>query len=213
MKAYLIEFWIDRRIVFVSFAFTMYALLTIFTPYTPMTWVDMFGGVVFFFMAEYVAHRFVLHGLLKSLLPKAYEGHELHHIEPTDIRYLLTPLTYSVPLHIAFWITACLVFHSVHTGSAAMFGLSLYQLDYEWTHFVSHRPIMPRTRWGKWMKKYHLLHHYKNPHFWYGVTNPAIDMIVGTNANAKEIPTEGPKRYVETGVAVPLESPSETHMA
>lgn len=56
-------------------------------------------------------------------------------------------------------------------------GLLLY---YEGSHYVSHRPIAPLTPWGRWMKKYHLWHHFKNEHDWYGVTNPSMDLLFGT---------------------------------
>jgi 4-hydroxysphinganine ceramide fatty acyl 2-hydroxylase len=79
-------------------------------------------------------------------------------------------------------------------------GLSLALLYYEWTHYVAHRPIQPRTPWGKWMKKIHIWHHYKNENYWYGVTNPALDMMFGTFKHEKDVPrSETAKQLIKYG--------------
>ena len=33
-------------------------------------------------------------------------------------------------------------------------------LHYEWVHYVAHIPYRPRTRLGRWIKQYHLRHHF-----------------------------------------------------
>ena len=45
---------------------------------------------------------------------------------------------------------------------------------YEWVHYVAHVPFRPLTPVGRYMKKYHLWHHFKNERRWFGVTNPAL---------------------------------------
>lgn len=187
MKGHLREFWTDGRIVVIASLFVLFGAISFSSYLSYTTWICMVAGVLSFFVIEYMTHRFILHGLLKSILPKAHEGHEKHHHDPTDIRYLLTPNSFNIPGHLFLWIVFCLSLHSIHKGSAVSFGVALYQLDYEWTHFISHRPIIPLTRFGKWMKKYHLLHHYKNPQYWFGVTNPALDVLIGTNPEPKQV--------------------------
>ena len=44
----------------------------------------------------------------------------------------------------------------------------------------AHVPYHPRTRLGRLMKRHHLLHHFKNERFWFGVTNPVVDKLLGT---------------------------------
>ena len=37
------------------------------------------------------------------------------------------------------------------------------------------------------MKKVHLWHHFKNENYWFGVTNPGMDHLVGTYQNEKSV--------------------------
>jgi 4-hydroxysphinganine ceramide fatty acyl 2-hydroxylase len=53
-------------------------------------------------------------------------------------------------------------------------------LHYEWVHYVAHIPYQPRTRLGRWIKQYHLRHHFISEKHWYGVSNPALDGVFGT---------------------------------
>ncbi|GIP22612.1 sterol desaturase family protein [Paenibacillus sp. J22TS3] len=175
------EFATDSRVLFISFMLVVYTAVTVITPYSPLMWIAMLGGLLVFFITEYVSHRYILHGWLSRMMPKAHEGHDKHHENPQDFENMLTPNTYNVPVHLLFWVIFCLALQSIHLGSALMIGVALYHLLYEWVHYVSHRPITPRTRWGKWMKKYHLLHHFKDEKYYFGVTNPALDMMLGTD--------------------------------
>lgn len=180
MTAYLKEFWTDRRILFIVGMLTIYSLVFAISEQQKGSWLAFGSGIVAFIFIEYAAHRFILHGVLSRWMPKAYKGHEDHHDHPTDMVYLLTPNAYNVPNHILICVLAWIITGSLHLGSAILVGLSLYHLYYEWSHYISHRAIVPFTPWGKWMKKYHLRHHFKSPHHWYGVTNPMIDIFVGT---------------------------------
>ncbi|MBX6353364.1 MAG: sterol desaturase family protein [Thermoflavifilum sp.] len=192
MNAYLREFWTDKRVLFISFEFLLALAISIATPGAGLgrsaPW--FVGGIVFFFFAEYLIHRFILHGILRYILPPAYKGHVLHHARPTDMEWLLTPNVYNIPSYAAVWLIVWLITRDWHATSTFIAGTSCYQVYYEWTHYVSHRPIIPKTPWGRWMKKFHLLHHYKNPHYWYGVTHPTMDVLFGTHVDWHNVQTE-----------------------
>ncbi|MCD9020231.1 sterol desaturase family protein [Cohnella silvisoli] len=181
MSKYLKEFWFDKRILFLACASIFYAAIVIGTPYSKWMWTALVGGIALFFVAEYFIHRFALHGFISSVMPNAHKGHEEHHNHPNNNEFLLTPNAYNVPVHFALSVLFIILFQSYHLGFAVMLGFGAYQLFYEWTHFVSHRPIIPWTPWGKWMKKHHLLHHYKDEAHYFGVTHPAFDMLLGTD--------------------------------
>lgn len=194
MKNHLKEFWTDKRVLFIGCMWILYAAIVATGGLGGWTWMWIAAGLAIFFFVEYFIHRFVLHGIFSKLMPKAHQGHDDHHEHPTEMRYLLTPNSYNVPYHIGLWIVFTVLSQSMHTGGAIMLGLATLHLYYEWAHFVSHRAIVPRTKWGKWMKKHHLLHHYKSPEGWYGVTNPAFDKLLGTNrAAAKPEPVRNDK--------------------
>lgn len=87
---------------------------------------------------------------------------------------------YNVTYHIGFGFAAFLVTWNIHLACAFMLGITLYQLYYEWSHFVTHRAIIPLTPWGKGMERFQLMHHFKSSEHYFGVTNSSIDSLVGT---------------------------------
>ncbi|TCZ73411.1 fatty acid hydroxylase [Paenibacillus albiflavus] len=198
MRKYLKEFLLDARILFLSGMFIIYVVAVSLTAYNSNMWFMVLAGIVAFFLLEYVIHRYLLHGYLSKLMPKAHEGHEDHHNHPDELKHMLTPNVYTIPSHLFLWVVTTILLRSLHLSSCFMIGIALYQFYYEWTHFVSHRPIVPMTPWGKWMKKYHLLHHYKNSRHWYGVTNPVFDTLMGTNVSPKSVETDK-TNYIHKG--------------
>ena len=69
-------------------------------------------------------------------------------------------------------------------------------LYYEWVHYVAHIPFVPKTPFGRWIKKYHLWHHYKNERMWFGVTNPSMDFLGRTWARVDEVDRTGTTRVL-----------------
>jgi len=190
------EFLTDRRVLFLAAIGLAYLISAVVTGFHDWTWLYLIIGIATFYVFEYILHRWLLHGIGKWIMPRAYHEHHYHHDEPEKIEFLLTPNSYNVPYHFLLWVLFTVVFSlsygtafvGFHYASALLFTFCLSQLYYEWIHFVSHRPITPRTKWGKHMKKHHLLHHFKSPDAWYGVTNDSIDRVMGTGgkANAHE---------------------------
>jgi hypothetical protein len=115
--------------------------------------------------------------------------HYDHHEDPNHLPLLFLPLWYSGPQFVLVgWIAYVLTGDAGNTVSF-LTGAMSYHLYYEWKHYVAHRPIQPLTPWGKRLKKYHLLHHFKNEHYWFGVTHPAMDHLMGTFPDAREVTT------------------------
>jgi hypothetical protein len=52
---------------------------------------------------------------------------------------------------------------------------------------VAHIPYKPVTPYGRWIKKYHLWHHFKSERHWFGVTNPLVDVLGSTYAAVESI--------------------------
>lgn len=183
---YVKEFATDRRPLFIGVVFVVDFAATV-ANYRNILWLFILSGAAFFFLIEYFIHRFILHGLMRAILPRAYEGHVQHHLQPTEMRFLLTPNTYNLPGYAAIWLVSWLVTGRPAVTAAFVSGICLAQLNYEWTHFVSHRPIVPRTAMGRWMKKFHLLHHYMNENYWFGVTHPTMDVLFHTSPNRHNV--------------------------
>jgi len=140
-------------------------------------------GALVFFGSEYTTHRFVLHAPPQKhpfVLSLQHRLHYDHHVDPAALDLLFLPLWFAVPV-----IALTAAIYALATRDAALTGALLLGslaglLYYEWVHYVAHIPFVPRTPFGRWIKKYHLWHHFKNERLWFGVTNPSMDLLGGT---------------------------------
>ena len=164
------------------------------------TLIFLFVGMLTFAISEYLTHRFLFH--LKApknpyFLKFLKRIHYDHHIDPNNLKLLFLPLWYSLP---NFMIIS-LVFYSFSESSkytiAFGTGLLVMLLIYEWKHYVAHRPIKPKTNFGRWVKKVHILHHYKNENYWFGVSTPFADYLFGTFKDEKEVESSKTARDLE----------------
>jgi 4-hydroxysphinganine ceramide fatty acyl 2-hydroxylase len=174
------EFLSNSLILFLLLISLLSGMAMLMTFGSSITWLAFAAGIVLFGIIEYITHRFILHEFPK-LLPVAFQGHVAHHEHPNDDQHLYGPIRYDLAGYIFLFLVSLLLTGSVNYASAILFGSITCQLYYQWKHFVSHRPIVPLTPWGKWMKKKHLLHHYLDEHAWYGVSNPIMDVMLGTD--------------------------------
>ena len=53
-------------------------------------------------------------------------------------------------------------------------------LTYEWIHFLTHTSYKPKGRVYKRQWRLHRLHHFKNEHYWYGVSMLGADRPLHT---------------------------------
>lgn len=173
------EFFTDSRVLFISCVLLADLALALARPWAWATVISFFIGLVLFWITEYITHRYLLHEFPK-LMPKAWMGHAIHHQRPTETEWLLTPNRYNVAGYILFFLVGLAVWRNFHLTGAMVAGVSVGQMMYEWKHFISHRPIIPLTPWGRLMKKRHLLHHHLDEEVWYGVTNPVLDLVMRT---------------------------------
>ena len=203
MRKYLKEFiaFPDVAIMFIIFlicaSFTMPHMLLF------GTWIALAVGILTYGTSEYIVHRFLFHiktpenpFMLKTIKRLHYD----HHVDPDNLKLLFLPLWFSIP---GFLIYSCIVF--LITGSmiqAVGFatGLVAYFLFYEWKHYIAHRPIQPRTKRGKNIKRHHLLHHFKNENYWFGVTHTSIDKTLGTFKENKDVEKSLTARNLENRI-------------
>jgi sterol desaturase/sphingolipid hydroxylase (fatty acid hydroxylase superfamily) len=167
--------------------------ITSFVVLKGLSWpilIFFFSGLIAFMLGEYLTHRFLFHlkapenpFFLKILKRLHYD----HHKYPNDLKLMFLPIWYSIPNISGFSIVFYLIARTFQGTLAFSLGLILMLLTYEWKHFVAHRPIKPMTRFGVWLKKTHILHHYKNENYWYGVSTPFFDFMFGTFKDEKEV--------------------------
>jgi sterol desaturase/sphingolipid hydroxylase (fatty acid hydroxylase superfamily) len=142
---------------------------------------------------EWLIHVNVLH-----LRPKTVRGrvidpllarkHRAHHRDPRDEELVFIPMP-----AVASSVLGLIALNSVLIRSKrpAMTGIatSLVGLSvYEWTHFLIHSSYRPKRGPYRAIWRSHRLHHYRNEQYWFGVTNPVADHVLGTYPAKDEVP-------------------------
>jgi len=139
-------------------------------------------GVFLWTLMEYILHRFVFH--LDDNLPNHnfafllhYLLHGIHHAFPMDRMRLVFPPTAAIPIVIGFNALYSSLFFEF--WNAFLAGTILGYIGYDLTHYFIHHHNPP-TPYYKFLKRYHIFHHYKNPNLGYGVSNPLWDFVFDT---------------------------------
>jgi len=152
------------------------------------------GLAVFWPIQEWLIHVFVLHYRPLRILGRTLDfelprSHRAHHREPWRPELVFIPLhsfVYSLPLLVgAWWLVT-------PTSTLAWTGITLYlllALHYEWVHLLVHTHVVPNTALYQRLVRNHRLHHFKNEHYWFGVTMLTGDRMLGTAPDPKTVTT------------------------
>lgn len=142
-------------------------------------------GAFLWTFAEYTLHRFLFHYQPKT--PRAerifFLFHGVHHAQPQCKTRLVMPPVVSIPM-------AFMAYGLLYLFFGWILGLPLWvgpvfsgfiagYLFYDLTHYATHHFPMRRGIW-KYLKRYHMQHHYKTPNARFGVSSPLWDLIFGT---------------------------------
>lgn len=150
-------------------------------------WLDAWVALsllAFWPLQEWLVHALLLHLKPFTLFGRQVEpilarNHRNHHLRPTLPELGITPL-YILWLYVAgvpvVWLLLAPPAQAM-TGTALFFSLAL---NYEWVHYLIHTPYVPRTRLYRRLWRNHRLHHYKNEHYWFGVTMLSGDRLLHT---------------------------------
>jgi sterol desaturase/sphingolipid hydroxylase (fatty acid hydroxylase superfamily) len=129
---------------------------------------------------EYLLHRFIFHmgARTPSERLRAFMLHGYHHEFPDDPMRLVAPPLMSWPIGIA---VAALLYALIGPPHwLPMFaGMATGYLAYDWIHYYTHH-FHPRRGIGKWLRSYHMLHHFQDRESRFGVSSPLWDLVFGT---------------------------------
>jgi hypothetical protein len=182
------------KIIALALAATLAARLTL----RGFGWQDLVLPVALIVLepvTEWVIHVYLLHARPIRLGGRTYDllaarEHRAHHAAPTELDGVLVP-TYAlfvfVPAIAAYLYALSLALHPLVGGDRLAWWLSglavgyAILLAYEWCHFLIHTPYRPRGRYYRVIWRNHRLHHYKNEHYWFGVTSNLGDSVLRTN--------------------------------
>jgi Fatty acid hydroxylase superfamily len=141
----------------------------------------------------------------------AARAHRAHHREPNDLDMILlywwqaavllliaVPLVAGVVGGVVSLVAGTVPLRVLLTGVLAGWILVFM---YEWTHFLIHTAYRPRSRVYRTIHRNHRLHHFKNEHFWHGVTNNVSDRVLGTNPDQRRVEKSKTARTLDPGPA------------
>lgn len=143
-------------------------------------------GLLLWTITEYTLHRFVFHWNAKSRAGKyfVFLFHGLHHDDPQDPTRLVFPPVPAILIVSLIYGIFSLIFPAQFLEVIMAFFLVGY-LCYDYIHYATHHFAMT-SRVGRFLRKYHLQHHYSGEASKYGVSSPLWDYIFGTVTGPKE---------------------------
>ena len=137
------------------------------------------GGLVVWSLLEYGAHRGSFHHEPQNegQVAFGYLVHGVHHAFPDDSRRWMMPLAVTIPLSALFYLLFRVVLGGFADGVFA--GFIHGYLTYDLLHYFIHRGRMP-GRVGRFLRQYHMAHHYTKPDRNFGVSSPLWDLVFRT---------------------------------
>jgi len=152
-----------------------------------LTWIGFLGwsaaGYLCWVATEYSVHRWFFHFRPRTLWLRRwlYLVHEHHHRYLERDRLLAPPL---LSLSIgAVFIGSFLATIGPVVGLDAVWafggGFGTAYLVYDYTHYRIHF-VRPRTRWGRYLRRCHLEHHFRSPDRWFCISWPWFDYLMRT---------------------------------
>ena len=149
-------------------------------------------GIIAWSFTEYTMHRFVFHWAPENPGPRLeriiYLFHGIHHHQPQCKTRLVMPPMVSIPLAIGFWFlfkgTFVSLLHAPAWLHPVFGGFIAGYIGYDLIHYATHHLPM---EWGpmKYLKRYHMQHHFKTPDQRYGVSSPGWDVVFHTKPEEK----------------------------
>jgi hypothetical protein len=181
------------------------------------SWRDavMVGGLVAVTpFVEWAIHVYLLHSRPIPLFGRKLDvvtarEHRAHHEAPGVLEGVLIPV-YGVIVFLAMiaftnWVLSFPI-GFVLGGPRLAYATTAVTTSfailaaYEWTHFLIHTPHRPRNRYYRAVWRNHRLHHFKNEHYWFGVTSTVGDRVIGTDPDQSTVPRSATARSLHAGL-------------
>ena len=144
---------------------------------------------------EWMIHVFVLHWRPRRLGrltvdPLLARKHREHHITPRDVGLVFIPLQSVIGALASATLIALLAFPRTGMGLTFLTTILAFGLVYEWCHYLIHTDYKPKSAVYRIIWRDHRLHHFKNEHYWFGVTAPGTaDRVLRTYPDPASVPT------------------------
>ena len=138
-------------------------------------------GLFTWTFAEYVLHRFPFHNPTTKEPWKFLSSgqHMLHHEIPNHPDYVAAPLMMSFVIYVVLISLVLLMTQNLAITLLWGSGFAVGYLVYEGSHYYAHHG-KGQSGFLAYLKRYHLIHHFKDSNNYYGVTSPIWDMVFRT---------------------------------
>ncbi|MFO1462876.1 MAG: sterol desaturase family protein [bacterium] len=152
----------------------------------PVIALALLGGIFYWTFIEYFLHRFVFHltQVREPWKTIASGLHMAHHRDMDAKDLIIAPPLVSFSFSIIIFLTLLAVTRDSLLAMLALAGVYIGYILYEWAHYGSHQ-YHPKNAILKYLKRYHLQHHYKDPNGTFGVTTPLWDYVFGSTYRPK----------------------------
>jgi sterol desaturase/sphingolipid hydroxylase (fatty acid hydroxylase superfamily) len=142
-------------------------------------------GLFVWTFVEYNIHRFFFHFCPRTAWQEriVFLFHGVHHAQPRMKTRLVMPPAASIPMGACFFVLFNLLLGRLlaqpHWVGPLVSGFTLGYLTYDLMHYATHHFSMRRGVF-RYLKRHHMLHHYKTPDQRFGVSSPLWDWVYGT---------------------------------
>lgn len=143
-------------------------------------------GLLVWTLTEYTLHKYVFH--MRTIGPLTerfvFLFHGLHHDDPNDpTRLVMPPVPAILIVGLLYYFFALFTPQMYHQAFMAFFIFGY--LCYDYIHYATHHFKMTGPV-GRYLKKYHLQHHFRHEKAKYGVSSPLWDYVFRTVTGPKE---------------------------
>jgi sterol desaturase/sphingolipid hydroxylase (fatty acid hydroxylase superfamily) len=156
----------------------------------PLSALPLFAlaGIFTWSLTEYFLHRVLFHFPARSRLGKwlVFLFHGNHHIDPKDKTRLVMPPAGAIPIMAVLYGLFLLVLPADWLDPFTAFFICGY-LVYDYIHYGAHHFPM-RNPVARYLKHYHLKHHYSGEGGRYGVSSPLWDIVFATRPTESSRP-------------------------
>lgn len=135
------------------------------------------AGFLIWTLVEYVLHRVVFHAPARTPLQIKFHflAHGIHHKDPWDKTRLVFPILGAIGIAFLIFLVFSLLL-PIGPALLAMSGLLVGYLAYDMGHFAWHHG-RGDAAWFRYLKRYHLAHHYQDMDSRFGVSQPLWDWV------------------------------------
>ena len=167
----------------------IYQRFIVMTPLHPVSMHDygaIFLSMIFWCFQEHFIHGRLLHSELEWV---GKDIHRAHHAE-TYFHISIDPVELLVGWMLAAYLVLRCALPSACTATSATIGYAIAGMWYEWTHYLVHTKVKPRSKFAARVRDGHMKHHLVNEDYWLGFTVPFVDDLFGTNPSVRRARNE-----------------------